>query len=57
MWFAQTYKPTVANELGLNGNTFYLKPGIYHILMVVSIVLLVGGVIRVAMILSQGQRR
>jgi hypothetical protein len=52
IWFAQTYRPTAANQLGLNGNTFYLKPGTYDVIMVAAIALVIGGVIRLAMILS-----
>jgi hypothetical protein len=33
IWFAQTYKPTFANQLGLNNNTFVLKPETYHIIL------------------------
>jgi hypothetical protein len=59
LWFAQTYKPSVSNALGLNGNTFFLKPGAYHALVIVSIVLLIGGGIRLLMVLtdSDGGRR
>jgi hypothetical protein len=53
MWFAQTYKPTFSNELGLNGNTFVLKPGSYHLIVIVSIVLLVIGGIRLVMALRR----
>jgi len=55
VWFAQTYKPTVSNELGLNGNTFVLKPGSYHLIVIVSIVLPVIGGIRLLM--AGGGRR
>jgi hypothetical protein len=44
-WFVQTYKPTASNQLGLNGNTFYLKTRL-RLIVVVSIVLLVIGVVR-----------
>lgn len=51
MCFAQTYKPTLSTELGLNGNTFVLTPGSYHLIVIVSIVLLVIGGIRLVMAL------
>jgi hypothetical protein len=53
LWFAETYKPSVANALGLNGNTFVLKPGAYHAILIVSIVLLVLGAIRLLTALSR----
>jgi hypothetical protein len=53
MWFANTYKPTLSNQLGLNGNTFVLKPGSYHLIVIVSIVLLVVGGIRLVMALRR----
>lgn len=46
LWFAETYKPSVANDLGLNGNKFVLKPESFHIIVIVSIVLLVIGGVR-----------
>lgn len=46
LWFAQTFKPSAANALGLNGNSFYLKPATYHALLVVSVILIVLGALR-----------
>jgi hypothetical protein len=53
LWFAQAYKPSLSNTLGLNGNTFVLKPGAYHALIIVSIVLLAVGGIRLLMGLNR----
>jgi hypothetical protein len=46
LWVAENYKPTLGNELGLNGNSHVLTPGAYHTLMIVGIVCLVFGAIR-----------
>jgi len=53
LWFAETYKPSAANILGLNDNKFYLKSDAYHALVIVSIVLLVLGGIRLLMAVSR----
>jgi hypothetical protein len=53
LWAAETYKPTAANVLGLNGNSFVLKPATYHALIIVSIVLLALGLVRLFMALSR----
>lgn len=52
LWFAETYKPTVSNQLGLNGS-FYLKPGPYHVIALGSILLLVIGGIRLLMAIGR----
>jgi hypothetical protein len=49
LWFAETYKPSVANDLGLNGNKFVLKPESFHVIVIVSIVLMVIGGLRLVM--------
>jgi Protein of unknown function (DUF2510) len=46
LWFAENYKPTLAHELGLNGNSHVLSPGAYHTLVGVGIVCPVLGGIR-----------
>lgn len=46
LWVAENYKPTLGNELGLNGNSHVLTPSSYHTLMVAGIVCLVLGAIR-----------
>ena len=48
LWFAENYKPSLSNQLGLNGNAQVLTPGAYHTLMMtmVGIVCLVLGAIR-----------
>jgi hypothetical protein len=53
LWIAENYKPTLTNELGLNGNTHVLTPGAYHTLMIVGIVCLVLGLIRLVTALSR----
>lgn len=52
LWFAETYKPSAANQLGLNGNSFYLKSGTDHLIVIVSIVVLALGVIRLLVVLN-----
>jgi hypothetical protein len=37
----------------LNGNSFYLKPGSYHAIVLISIVVLVLGVVRLLVVLSR----
>jgi hypothetical protein len=51
LWIAQNYKPTVGNELGLNGNSHVLTPGAYHTLMIVGIACLILGGIRLVVAL------
>jgi hypothetical protein len=46
LWIAENYKPTLSNQLGLNGNSLVLTRGAYHALMIVGIVCLVLGGIR-----------
>lgn len=46
LWIAQNYKPSLGNQLGLNGNSHVLTPSAYHTLMIVGIVCLVLGGIR-----------
>lgn len=46
LWVAENYKPTLGNQLGLNGNSHVLTPGAYHALTIVGIVCLVLGGIR-----------
>jgi Protein of unknown function (DUF2510) len=53
LWIAETYKPTLSNQLGLNGNKFVLTPGTYHALMIAGIVFLVLGVVRLLFALSR----
>lgn len=52
LWFAETYKPSAANQLGLNGNSFYLKSGTDHVVVIISIVVLLAGVIRLLVVLN-----
>lgn len=46
LWIAENYKPSLSNELGLNGNSHVLTPTAYHTLVIVGIVCLVLGAIR-----------
>jgi hypothetical protein len=46
LWIAETYRPTVSNQLGLNGDKIVLSSGTYNALMIAGIVLLVLGAIR-----------
>jgi hypothetical protein len=54
LWLGETYKPSASNQLGLNGNSFYLNPGPDHLIVVVSIVLIGLGAVR--LLLSPSQR-
>lgn len=51
LWIAQNYKPTLSNQLGLNGNSHVLSSGGYHALMVAGIIFLVAGVLRLLLAL------
>jgi Protein of unknown function (DUF2510) len=46
LWVAENYKPSLSDELGLNGNSHVLTPTAYHTLMIVGIVCVVLGAIR-----------
>ena len=46
LWVAENYKPSLSNELGLNGNSHVLTPTADHTLIIVGIVCLVLGAIR-----------
>lgn len=46
LWFANAYKPSPTNDVGLNGNQLVLSPTTYHTIQVASIIVLVVGVIR-----------
>jgi len=52
LWFAETYKPSASNELGINGNSFYLKSSTDHLIVIVSIIVLVLGVVRLLVVLN-----
>lgn len=49
LWIAETYKPTLSNQLGLNGNTMVLSSGAYPALMIGGIALLAFGVLRLVL--------
>jgi hypothetical protein len=52
LWFAETYKPSASNQLGLNGNSFYLKPATDHVIVIASLVVVMAGVIRLLVVLT-----
>jgi Protein of unknown function (DUF2510) len=52
LWLALTYKASASNQLGLNGNSFYLKPGPDHLITIASILVLVLGSIRLLVVLT-----
>jgi hypothetical protein len=52
LWLAQTYKPSASNQLGLNDNSFYLRPGTDHLVTIASILVIVLGAIRTLVVLT-----
>jgi hypothetical protein len=53
LWVAESYKPSLGNQLGLNGNSHVLTPAAYHTLIVVGIVCLVLGALRLLTALAR----
>lgn len=56
VWFAETYKPSLSNALGLNGNSFYLPAGLDHLILIVSVAVGVFGLVRLVHLHSRGDR-
>jgi hypothetical protein len=46
----------VSNQVGINGNSFYLKSSTEHLIVIISIFVLVLGVVRLLVVVSTAER-
>jgi hypothetical protein len=57
LWFSEAYKPSASNQLGLNGNSFYLNPGPDHLITVAAVIVIVIGALRFLWVLTSADLR
>lgn len=53
IYVAQAYKPSLSNQLGLNGNSFVLSPDSEHALMIAGVIFLFAGLVRLLLAFSR----